>query len=336
METSVTKTTVAKAVNKTPEFVQERKRLQDYLGVYASGFAMGSADVVPGVSGGTIAFIVGIYEELVGSIRMVGRPVFWQALLRLQWREAMRLINLAFLVTLLAGIATAIVLLAPGIEWMLVHQPVIIWSFFFGLVLASITLVAPRVKVWSLGRWVALVAGIVGAYWLVGLTPVQTPEDWWFLMLSGAIAICAMILPGISGSFILVLLGKYQFFINAVNQRDLASIALAGIGAAVGLVSFAQVLSWLFRRYHDLTVAVLTGLMIGSLRKVWPWKETVATMIDRHGEEVPLIQRNFIPPFFVEGTVNMEIVLALAAALLGVVIVLLVERMAMARSKEEK
>ncbi|MCS6827922.1 MAG: DUF368 domain-containing protein [Caldilinea sp.] len=331
METSVVKT-----VDKTPAYGQRRKRLQDYLGVYASGFAMGSADVVPGVSGGTIAFILGIYEELIGSIRMIGQPVFWRALLQLQWREAIRLINLAFLLTLLAGIATAIILLAPGIEWMLVNQPVIIWSFFFGLVLASIILVAPRVKVWSTGRWVALAAGLIGAYWLVGLTPVQTPEDWWFLMLSGAVAICAMILPGISGSFILVLLGKYHFFINAVNQRDLVSIGLGGVGAAIGLVSFAQVLSWLFRRYHDLTVAALTGLMIGSLRKVWPWKETVATMLDRHGEEVPLLQRNFVPPFFVEGSFNTEIVFALAAALLGVAIVLVVERIAMARNSEGK
>ncbi|MFN3334931.1 MAG: DUF368 domain-containing protein, partial [Caldilinea sp.] len=180
--------------------------------------------------------------------------------------------------------------------------------------------------------WIALALGAVGAYFLVGLVPVQTPETGWFLMLSGAIAICAMILPGISGSFILVLLGKYQFFINAVNQRDLASIAFAGVGALIGLVSFAQVLSWLFRRYHDLTVAALTGLMIGSLRKVWPWKETLQTMLDRHGVEVPLVERNIVPPLMVGNAFNFEILYALAAALLGVGVVLLVERIAMARN----
>ncbi len=315
----------------TPEFVTERKSIKDYAGVYAAGFAMGSADVVPGVSGGTVAFIVGIYEELIGSIRAVGRPVFWGAVTGMRWREAIRIINLFFLIAVGAGILSAILLLAPGIEWMLLNQPILIWSFFFGLVVASIVVVAPRVKIWSISRWVALALGAVAGYLIVGLVPVQTPETWWFIMLSGAIAICAMILPGISGSFILVLLGKYQFIINAVNQRDLVSLMFFAIGAAVGLVSFAQVLSWLFRRYHDLTVAALTGLMIGSLRKVWPWKEVLQTMIDRHGVEVPLVERNILPSLMVNNAFNFEIVYALVAALLGVTLVLLVERIATSR-----
>ncbi|MBU6349016.1 MAG: DUF368 domain-containing protein [Chloroflexi bacterium] len=292
---------------------------------------MGSADVVPGVSGGTIAFIVGIYEELLGSIRMVGRPVVWRALLQLRWREAFRLINLPFLAALVSGILVAIVALAPGIEWMLVNQPVLIWSFFFGLVVASIALVVPRVKQWAASRWVALLLGTVGAYWLVGLVPVQTPDDWWFLIFSGAVAICAMILPGISGSFILVLLGKYQFFINAINTRDLVSLALGGIGIVVGLVSFAQILTWLFRRYHDLTVAALIGLMIGSLRKVWPWKEVVETMVDRHGDVVPLVERNLLPSVSLNGSVNPEVLWAVGAALLGIVVLFGVEWIATRR-----
>ncbi|MFN3335654.1 MAG: DUF368 domain-containing protein, partial [Caldilinea sp.] len=146
----------------TPEFVTERKNVKDYVGVYAAGFAMGSADVVPGVSGGTVAFIVGIYEELIGSIRAVGRPVFWNAVIGMRWRDALRLINLFFLVTLGAGVLSAILILAPGIEWMLINQPIIIWSFFFGLVVASITVVAPRVKMWSITRWIALALGAVG------------------------------------------------------------------------------------------------------------------------------------------------------------------------------
>jgi putative membrane protein len=292
---------------------------------------MGSADVVPGVSGGTIAFIVGIYEELLGSIRMVGRPVVWRALLQLRWREAFRLINLPFLAVLVSGILVAIVALAPGIEWMLVNQPVLIWSFFFGLVVASIVLVVPRVKQWAASRWVALLLGTVGAYWLVGLVPVQTPDDWWFLIFSGAVAICAMILPGISGSFILVLLGKYQFFINAINTRDLVSLALGGIGVVVGLVSFAQILTWLFRRYHDLTVAALIGLMIGSLRKVWPWKEVIETMVDRHGDVVPLVERNLLPSVSLNGSVNPEVLWAVGAALLGIVVLFGVEWIATRR-----
>ena len=306
----------------------KRRSLSGYLGVLLRGFAMGSADVVPGVSGGTIAFITGIYEELLDSIRMVGQPKFWRALLTLQIAEALRLINFAFLVTLLAGIATAIIILAPGIEWLMANQAVLLWSFFLGLVLASVVTVSRKIARWTTMLWLALIIGTVGAFWLVGLVPTQTPEDWWFLILSGALAICAMILPGISGSFILVLLSKYQFFINAVNQRDLISIALAGIGAVVGLVAFAQVLSWLFKRYHDLTVALLTGFMLGSLRKVWPWKEVLASITDRHGELIPTIEQNVLPPLTTNGAFNLEIVYALLLALAGFALVVIIERWA--------
>lgn len=306
----------------------KRRSLNGYLGVLLRGFAMGSADVVPGVSGGTIAFITGIYEELLDSIRMVGQPKFIRAVLGLRVAEAFRLINFPFLVALLIGIATAIITLAPGIEWLMANQPVLLWSFFLGLVLASVVTVSRKIPRWTPLLWLALIAGTVGAYWLVGLVPTQTPETWWFLILSGALAICAMILPGISGSFILVLLSKYQFFINAVNQRDIMSIALAGIGAVVGIVSFAQILSWLFKRYHDLTVAVLTGFMVGSLRKVWPWKETLATITDRHGELIPTVQRNILPAFTVDGAFNLEIVYALLLAIAGFAIVMLLEQWA--------
>lgn len=309
-----------------PAPIEKPRTLPAFLRLFGSGFVMGSADVVPGVSGGTMAFILGFYEELIGSIRNVGRAAFWRPLLKFDLRAAFDAINLSFLLTIFAGILTAIVLLAPGIEWMLLYQPVIIWSFFFGLVAASILVVVPRVKQWSWDRYLALALGAVFAYWLVGLVPVQTPDAWWFLILSGALAICAMILPGISGSFILVLLGKYQFVVNAVNTRDLMSLFLVAMGAVVGLVTFAQILSWLFRRYHDLTVALLTGFMIGSLRKVWPWKEVTSTMIDRHGAEVPLSEVNILPPLTINGAFNLEILYALLAALLGLAIVLLIER----------
>ena len=320
-------------IDNLPETSRTRSKLGDYAGVLFSGFAMGSADVVPGVSGGTIAFILGIYEELIGSIRMVGQPVFWRALLRGEWRVAMRLANVLFLVLLGAGVVAAIFLLAPGIEWMLVNQPVLIWSFFFGLVLASIIIVSTRIRQWSANRFVALFGGAVVAYWVVGLVPVQTPDTWWFLMLSGAIAICAMILPGISGSFIMVLLGKYHFFINAINERDFASLAFAAIGAAIGLVTFAQVLSWLFRRFHDITVATLTGFMIGSLREIWPWKETLESVVDPVGEIVPLVDRNVMPPLTIDGVFNIEIALAAGAALLGIALVVGVERIAQLRTR---
>lgn len=313
----------------------KRRSLNGYLGVLLRGFAMGSADVVPGVSGGTIAFITGIYEELLNSIRMVGQPQLWRAVLGLQVAEALRLVNFTFMITLLTGIAAAIVTLAPGIEWLMTNQPVLLWSFFLGLVLASVVTVSRKIPRWTLPLWLALIVGTIGAFWLVGLVPTQTPEVWWFLILSGALAICAMILPGISGSFILVLLSKYQFFINAVNQRDLVSISLAGIGAVVGIVSFSQVLSWLFRRYHDLTVALLTGFMLGSLRKVWPWKEILATITDRHGDLIPTVERNILPSFSINGAFNLEIVYALLLAIAGFAIVVILEQWANSHSSDK-
>jgi putative membrane protein len=268
---------------------------------------------------------MGIYEELIESIRMVGRPPFLRALLGFRIGDALRLINFPFLASLLLGILLAVVTLAPGIEWMLVNQPILIWSFFFGLVLASVVTVSRRIPHWNVALVVALALGTIGAYWLVGLVPVQTPETWWFLFISGAIAICAMILPGISGSFILVLLGKYQYLVSAVNQRDLVPLFWTALGCAVGIVSFAQLLSWLFRRYHDLTVAVLTGFMLGSLRKVWPWKETISFITDRHGTIIPTVERNIIPPLTINGAFNLEIAYAIAFAIVGLALVLVID-----------
>ena len=283
---------------------------------------MGSADVVPGVSGGTMAFILGIYEELVMSIRAGARAPFWRALLRLDIRAALTAVNAPFLLAVLAGIAVAILTLASGLEWLLENRPVMIWSFFFGLVLASIVTVRKRIRRWTPALYAALIAGAVGAYFLVGAVPVQTPETAWFLFLSGMVAICAMILPGISGSFILVLLGKYQFVLAAVNQRDIVSLGILGIGSVVGIVTFAQGLAWLFKRYHDLTVALLIGLMAGSLRKIWPWKETVATIIDRHGEILPTVEQNYLPAAWTD-----EVFLALGLALLAIAVVMALDRL---------
>ncbi len=306
----------------------QQRAWRDYLGLVARGFAMGSADVVPGVSGGTMAFILGIYEELIMSIRAVGQPTFLKALARLRVAEALRVINFPFLAAVGAGIGLAVLTLAKGLSWMLQNQPVMLWSFFFGLVLASVMTVSKRVKRWSPATGAALLVGAVGAYLLVGAVPLQTPNAWWFLVLSGALAICAMILPGISGAFILVLLGKYQFVLDAVNQRDLVTLGLVGLGAGLGIVTFAQVLGWLFRRYHDLTVALLTGLMVGSLRKIWPWKEVVDFILDRHGEMIPTVERNILPPLAVGGHFNWEVGLALGLALLGFATVMLLDHWA--------
>jgi putative membrane protein len=304
-----------------------RKRsLREYGGLVARGYLMGASDVVPGVSGGTMAFILGIYEELIMSIRAAARPPFWQALLKLRIPEALQAVNAAFLLAVLAGILLAIFTLAQGLEWLLVNHPVYLWSFFFGLVLASIVAVSRRIPHWTPSLVLATLAGAIGAYIVVGAVPVQTPESWWFLILSGALAICAMILPGISGSFILVLLGKYQYVLSAVNQRDFVTVGLVAIGAVIGLISFAQILGWLFKRYHDITVAILIGLLIGSLRKIWPWKNVLDYIVDRHGELIPTVERNILPPLTVGGDFNFTILYAIGLAALAFVLVLGIER----------
>jgi putative membrane protein len=296
------------------------RRPIEYAGLAARGFCMGAADVVPGVSGGTMAFILGIYEELIQSIRQVAQPEFLRAVLRFRIREVFTILNWKFLLAVVVGIFSAILTLARAIEWLLATHPTLVWSFFFGLVFASVLVVSKRISRWRMTLWLALVAGTAGAYLLVGLVPLQTPDAPWFLFLSGAVAICAMILPGISGAFILVLLGKYQYVLSAVNERDVAVVLWVGAGAIVGIVTFAQILGWLFRRYHDATVAVLTGFMLGSLRKVWPWKIDLEWMTNRHGERIPTVQHNVLPDAF-----TTDVLVAVALAITGLLLVLLLD-----------
>ena len=296
------------------------RTLKDYLGLAARGFAMGAADVVPGVSGGTMAFILGIYEELIDSIRVFGMPSTFKLLLSFNLKRILAELPWRFLLAVGAGILIAIFSLAGFLEWMLENRPVLIWSFFLGLVAASIYTVSRRIKGWNPFLLGATLVGAIAAYIFVGLVPVETPDAPWFLFLSGVLAICAMILPGISGSFVLVLLGKYQYVLGAVNDRNFLILLYVAAGAAVGIITIAQVLGWLFKRYHDPTVAVLIGLMVGSLRKVWPWKETIQTITGRHGELIPVEQVNVLPP-----TLDGEVGLAIALAIIGFVVVFAIE-----------
>ena len=287
-----------------------------YIVLALKGCAMGMADVVPGVSGGTIAFISGIYEELLDSIRSVNATAL-KLLLKLRLGEFWRHINGSFLLPVLLGIAVAIFSLARLMTYLLTNHPIAIWSCLFGLIVASALLVARQIGRWDWRTVLAFAVGAAAAWWITVATPAETPDDWWFVMLSGAIAICAMILPGISGAFILLLLGKYQYIMHAVGEFDIPVIAVFVIGAAAGIISFSHLLSWLLKHWHDVTVAVLMGFMVGSLNKVWPWKETVETYLDSHGVAQPLVQNNIAPGTFEQLTGQPS--LLVQAILLGIV-----------------
>lgn len=277
----------------------EKKR--NYLLLILRGCAMGAADVVPGVSGGTIAFITGIYEELIDSIKGIDLQAV-KLLLKLKFADFWKKVNGNFLLSVVLGIAISIFSLAKLMTWLLEHHPIYIWSFFFGLIIASSVLVAKEIKQWNIFTIISLIAGVCAAYTITVMTPAETPNTWWFIILSGAIAICAMILPGISGAFILLLLGKYSYILGAVSSLNIGVILLFIVGAIAGIISFSHLLSWLLKNYHTLTVSLLTGFMVGSLNKVWPWKETIQTYIDSHGVEKALVETNISPLRFGELT----------------------------------
>ena len=263
------------------------RKLKDYLFLALKGMAMGAADVVPGVSGGTIAFIVGIYDELINSIKSINVhsiKLLFTGKIAAFWKA----INGNFLCSLLLGIGISVFSLAKLITYLLVHEPVLVWSFFFGLVLASTWFVSKDIKEWNWKTITSFILGALVAYYITVATPAETPTNLFFIFLCGAIAICAMILPGISGSFILVLLGKYFYIMEAINTLDLVILGVFAVGVFLGITSFSHVLSYALKNFRNITLAVLTGFMLGSLNKVWPWKEVVQTYVDSHGEVKPL------------------------------------------------
>lgn len=295
--------------------------------LFAKGIAMGAADVVPGVSGGTVAFISGIYDELLRSIASV--PAALGMLLRGRVLAAWQAANATFLLVLLAGILTSVLSLARLITFLLAVHPIPVWSFFFGLILVSSHLVAREIQRWNWSRFVSFVMGAAFAYWITVASPVQWGTDSLSIFFAGSIAICAMILPGISGSFILLLLGLYPFILGAVKGLDINVLMLFASGCLVGIVSFAGLLRWLLVRWRDLTLALLTGLMLGSLNKLWPWKETLTWHADSHGQQVPLLQTNLLPGRFAEVSgQDPQLLLAILLALGGVLLVLGLEWLA--------
>jgi putative membrane protein len=301
------------------------RRVKDYLVIGLKGMAMGAADVVPGVSGGTIAFISGIYEELLGSISNVNLGLF-KTLKKEGLKAAWTQLNGNFLASLFLGIFVSIISLAKAIKYLLENEPVLLWSFFFGLVLASIIYIAKQINKWRIISFIVLILGAFLAYYITTLNPlVSENSSPIFMFIAGAIAICAMILPGISGSFILVLLGAYKPVLNALNNKDFKTILIFMAGAIVGLLTFSRVLKWLFKHYKDLTLAALTGFIIGSLNKIWPWKETLTWRTNSHGVEVPFNQQS-VTPFSFDG--DAQLGMAIVLAIVGFAIILGMERLA--------
>ena len=295
--------------------------MKNALLLYAKGMAMGAADVVPGVSGGTVAFITGIYDELLRSISAV--PYAARPLLRGRIGEAWKTANASFLLVLFAGVLTSILSLARLITYLLEEHPIPVWSFFFGLILVSVHLVGKEIQRRNLSRLVSFCLGIGFAYWITVAAPMQWGSGSVSLFFAGVIAICAMILPGISGSFILVLLGLYQVVLGAVKSLDVGVMMTFAAGCLVGLLSFARLLSWLLKRWRDLTLAFLTGLMLGSLNKVWPWKETLTWRTNSSGENVPVLQQNLLPGAYGDLTgQDPQLLLAVLLAVGGIVLVL--------------
>ncbi len=315
-----------------------RKLFPDYLIITLKGLAMGAADVVPGVSGGTIAFISGIYQELIDSINNVNLSVL-KTLKKDGLKAAWQQVNGGFLLALLSGIFISVLTFSKIITHLLEDHPILVWSFFFGLIIASIALIWKETSNWKVVDILALVIGIVLSYYITIARPVSSPDSYWYIFLSGFIAIIAMILPGISGAFILLLMGSYETVIGTINKFregivkfDMAilgdamlKLSVFALGAIIGLKSFSKILHWMFEKHKNTTLALLIGFMAGSLNKVWPWKQVLETRINTHGEVVPFIENSILPQNF-EG--NPQVMTAIILAIVGFFVIFGMEKMA--------
>lgn len=298
-----------------------RKAL-DYIVITLKGMAMGVAELVPGVSGGTIAFVTGIYEEFITTINNVNfstLKLFKQEGFKAFWNK----LNGNFLIALLVGMLISILSLSKVISWLLETHPIPTWSFFFGLVLASVIFVAKSINKWGMMVIFLFIAGTVCAFYITTLPPSTSTGSLPFIFFSGAIAICAMVLPGISGSFILVLLGSYKIVLEAVNDKNLNIILTFALGALFGILSFARLLKWMFTHYKDTTLAVLTGFILGSLNKIWPWKN-ITEIISIGKKEISIDQN--ISPFAFQG--DNQLSFAIVAAVIGFSLIFILEKTA--------
>lgn len=307
-----------------------RRSLRDYLIISLKGIAMGAADVVPGVSGGTIAFISGIYEELIRTISSVNLSLFrtWKDEgFGAMWKQ----LNGNFIVALLAGILLSIFTVMRAANYLLEHHPILIWAFFFGLVLASIFYVGKQVPKWNFKVILFLLIGAAVAFYLTTLPPLAAAASDLYLFFSGALAICAMILPGISGAYILVLLGAYKTISEATHDFDFKTLGIVVLGAIFGILSFSRLLKWLFLNYSTLTLATLTGFIAGSLNKIWPWKEVLATA--EYGDKSVVIRDESVWPWNFPAEPHMMEAFFLMLA--GFLVILILESLAVKKPVQE-
>jgi putative membrane protein len=309
------------------------KNFKDNALLFLKGVAMGGSDIVPGVSGGTIAFITGIYEKLLNSIKSFDIE-FFKLIGKLRISEAWNHINGNFLVVLVSGIFLSLISLANVVSFLLANHPIQLWSFFFGLIIISAISVLREIKSYNFPVLLAGAAGALIAFFITMSAPTETPEDLWFIFITGAVAICAMILPGISGSFILLIFGKYEFIINALRDFNLPVIIVFAVGCVTGLLLFARLVSYFLNNFHDYTIALLAGFMLGALNKIWPWKATVHTFIDRHGVVKPLIERN-ISPFEYAKSGDPHLFEAILFMALGILIVVLIEKISLRKVSDK-
>jgi len=304
------------------------KTMKESLTLFFKGLCMGGADIIPGVSGGTIALITGIYEKLLAAIKSID-IVFFKKLLKFDIKGALAEVHIRFLIVLFSGIAVAIISLARLMNFLLKTHPEPTFSLFVGLIAASTFVIGKQVK-WKTSSIVSIIAGAVIAYVVVGLIPVNTPNELWFIFASGVIGICAMILPGLSGAFILLILGKYEYITGtlkapfSVNEitgdHNLLIVLVFCIGCAVGLAGFSRFLNWLLAKWHNSTLAFLAGLMAGSMRKIWPWKGEAVVKIIR-GKEHIISQENILPQNF-----DVNLMLSLALIVVGIVFILVLDK----------
>jgi putative membrane protein len=295
---------------------------------YLKGMAMGAADIVPGVSGGSIALIAGIYQQLLDSINAFNLDNLL-LLKSFQIKELYARVNGNFLLSLVLGILTSILALSRVITYLMEEHPIPLWSFFSGLILVSAFLILKETKKWNFVIVISIAIGTAFAWWVTNLPPTTTPEAPWFTFVAGAIAICAMILPGISGSFVLLILGQYERILQAVLDKDIFTLALFATGCLVGILSFSRVVAFLLRRFHAATIGLLSGFMLGSVNELWPWKDVIKTRISSSGKEVPFLTENILPgDYLIQEGLDPQLGWAIGAFLFGIGLVLFIEWLA--------